>query len=379
VFLALLGVLIQHSQNSVAQRNQDFESLETEHYRFVFNKNAAPYAEDLAGVADEMVQKMSVYLDAEAPPKIQTDLTANTSHIAGLAVHNRIRMRLRRVALDPENRFVLAHETAHVFQSSEARRRFKKVNSSVNFFIEGMAQHVAYHVEPDEKQQRINWVVGAVAADRHDIKFADMVDAEGFRERFDPELHYTLGDLWVNTMVEICGEDSLGKMLDIVGSDDAVLSLSGVAFWRQHLQRIPCELEDINFRFAERIKEINESDEAKAIPSTRSINVRADETDSNIVWLDVTVNNAFDVDADGIPIRGRDYLLRVKNGASLSRGLDITVDGYPQSADTPELVSYRLRRDQLSGNRFEYQIGYIGGFDYRSVFDVWQKAAIPRP
>ena len=378
LFIGLLAFLLDHSSKTVAQRNDAFDTLETEHYRFVYQSAAAPFAEELAENADDMLQRMANYLNTDPPPKIQTDLTANTSHIAGLAVHNRIRMRLRRFAQDTQNQFVLAHETAHVFQSTVSQRRLKKVNSSVNFFIEGMAQQVAFEIVPDEQRRRLNWVVGAVAAKRHDIEFTDMVDATAFSEKFDAELPYTLGDLWVNTMTEVCGEESLGEFLKIVGSKESVLALRGVPFWRQHLQRSPCELEDINFRFRERIETINQSEEAKAIPNTQSVNLRLDESDADIIWMDVTVENPFPIDGDGIPVSGKDYMLRVRSGAALARGLDSTISGFPQSTNTPEVVSFRLSKAQLGDTRFQYQIGYLGGYDYRSVFDTWKSSAVPR-
>jgi len=378
LFVGIIGFFLQNSSETVAKRNEAFDTLETQHYRFVYQTNKAQYAEELAAGADEMLQRMADYLNVETPPKVQTDLTASTSHIAGLAVHNRIRMRLNSIERDTRNQFVLAHETAHIFQSSVSNRRLKKANSSVNFFIEGMAQHVAFEMLPNENRRQLNWIVGAVAAERHDIDFNDFVDTKTFAEKFDAELPYTLGDLWVNTMVEVCGSDSLGKFLNIIGSKDSVLSLQGAAFWRQHLQRIPCELEDINFRFQERIDNINESDEAKAIPSTQSVSLRLDETDNDFVWMDVTVENPFPVDDDGVPLGGKEYLLRVRSEASLSRGLDDTVSGFAQSVDTPEVVSFKLSKAQLKDNRFQHQIGYLGGYDYRSLYDEWKSATVPR-
>jgi len=269
IFLGLVGYMLETTNASVQARNEAYDTIETEHYRFVHEKNSAPYAEELADIADDLMLKIASYLNSEPTPRVQTDLTADTSHIAGLAVHNRIRMRLRRIPQDEENRFVLAHETAHVFQSTISNRQLKKVGGTAQFFIEGMAQQIAFTVQPDEARRNLNWIVGAVSADRHQIEFSDLVDSKTFSERFDAELPYTLGDLWVNTMVEICGESSMGDFLRIVGSDDAVTALRGVAFWRQHLQRLPCELEEINFRFRERIKRLAESEAAKEIPATR--------------------------------------------------------------------------------------------------------------
>jgi len=329
----------------VSQRNEAYDSIETNHYRFVYDKNAAPYAEELAAYADGMLNDIAEYLNVDVPPMIQTDLTARTSHIAGLAVHNRIRMRLRRLLNDKENKFVLAHETAHIFQSSATNRRLKKAGSSVGFFIEGMAQQIAFTVAPDEQRRQLNWVVGALAADRHDIDFNDLVDAQALATQYDAELPYTLGDLWVNTMTEVCGDESMGNFLKIIEADDAVLSLQGVAFWRQHLQRLPCELEDINFRFNERIDEIVASDIAKAIPATQSVKIRLDETD--------------------------------ESGASLSRTVDEVITGYPQTADASNVITFRLNKNDVSNNRFQYQLGYAGGFDYRPVFDEWQNAVLP--
>lgn len=378
LFLGLIGGLKQHSDTTVAERNEAYDTLTTEHFRFVYLNNAAPYAEELAAGADDMLLRIAEYLDATPPPMIQTDLTANTSHVAGLAVHNRIRMRLRRVTGDEQNRFVLAHETAHVFQSDMSNRQMKKVDSSLNFFIEGMAQQVAYTVEPNERERNINWIVGAVSADRHDIDFTDLVDSQAFGQKFDAELPYTLGDLWVNTMTEVCGHDSLGKFLTIIGADDAVLSLRGVDFWRQHLQRIPCELEDINYRFGERVDEIVASDAAQAIPSTQSINLRLDENNADVIWMDVTVENPFDLDNNNVPAAGKDYLLRVKSGASLALTIDNVITGYPSSPENPELISFRIPRAQITTARFQYQVGYQGGYDYRALFDEWQNAAVPR-
>jgi len=378
LFVGLIGFLLNHSNNAVSARNESFATLETDHYRFVYDKNAAPYAEELSQYADGMLNDVADYLNAETPPMIQTDLTARTSHIAGLAVHNRIRMRLRRIAQDTENQFVLAHETAHIFQSSATNRRLKKAGSSVGFFIEGMAQQVAFTVAPDDDRRQLNWIVGALAADRHDIDFNDLVDGQELARKFDAELPYTLGDLWVNTMTEVCGHDSLGKFLEIIASDDAVLSMQGIAFWRQHLQRIPCELEDINFRFKERIDEIVASDAAKAIPTTVSVNVRLDENQEDIFWMDVTVDNAFETDSNGTPVAGSDYMVRIKSGASLSRTVDEVILGYPESADSPNVVSFRLQKNQVINDRFQYQVGYAGGFEYRPVFDEWQNAALPR-
>ncbi len=378
VFLGLMGGLMQHSQQRGAQRDAAYDTLETEHYRFVYFKSAAPYAEELAADADDLLVRVASYLNSDTPPIIQTDLTSNTSHVAGLAVHNRIRMRLQRFAQSTENRFVLAHETVHIFQSFVTDRQLKKVNASANFFIEGMAQHVAFAVEPDDTRREINWLVGALAAHRNDIKFTDMVDTAGFAEQFDAELPYTLGDLWVDTMVEVCGPDSLGKFLTIVGADDAVLTLRGVAFWRQHLQRLPCELEDINFRFQQRVDELATSEAAAAIPETRNVTIRADEDDADVYWMDVTVNNGFAIDSDGIPTAGQDYLLRLKNTASLARGIDSTIMGYPKSKDEPNVITFRLSQSRIQQNRFRYQLGYVGGYDYRAVFDKWQSATLPR-
>jgi len=272
LFLGLLGVMVFQSNQIVAQRNANLAIIETDQYRFVHTENSTLFAEELAARADDMVLEIAAYLNTEPPPKIQVDLTSNTSHIAGLAVHNRIRMRLNQIPQDIENRFVL-----------------KKASSSVGFFVEGMAQQIAFTIEPDPKRRKINWLVGAIAAERQEIKFRDMVDAPKFAERFDAELPYTLGDLWTNTMAEVCGDESMGDFLRIIAADDAVLSLSGVSFWRQHLQRLPCELEDINFRFGERIKTLANSDEAMQVPETRSVIVRADENDADTVLLTVNV------------------------------------------------------------------------------------------
>jgi len=54
------------------------------------------------------------------------------------------------------------------------------------------------------------------------------------------------------------------------------------------------------------------------------------------------------------------------------------VVGYPRSKDDPSKISFRLSRAELGPNRFQYQVGYLAGYDYRSVFDEWQNAALPR-
>ena len=80
-----------------------------------------------------------------------------------------------------------------------------------------MAQYTSFEVVPEVARRDSNWQLAAISWQRQNIEFNDLIDEAGFSERFDPELHYSLGDLWTRAFVTTCGESAMGDFLRASG------------------------------------------------------------------------------------------------------------------------------------------------------------------
>jgi len=72
-----------------------------------------------------------------------------------------------------------------------------------------------------------------------------LIDESSFSQRFDPELHYSLGDMWTAALVDTCGESILGDILRAAGRDGAPLGLPATLFWRDTMREVRCELDTV--------------------------------------------------------------------------------------------------------------------------------------
>lgn len=212
-FVMATGYMVGMMQSSAGgDAGVGIVKLKTEHYSFSYRESDEDAMRELESFAEPDYAALVELLGTNVMPVIQTDMTSDSSHALGLASWKKIRMILTTAdEVDPLYRRVLSHETAHVFQTVESEHAFSKVSNSVNFFIEGMAQYTSFKIVPDEASRESNWLVSSVSWKRHNIKFAQLANRRAFAALYDPEMLYGIGDIWVEAMAQVCGQESIGN------------------------------------------------------------------------------------------------------------------------------------------------------------------------
>jgi len=346
----------------------DLKVVETKHYRFVYNPVREPTVEFLQEHADVDLQMLADLLNTDANTlHIQADLTSDSAHAAGLAQWKKIEVNLDSFETDVEQRRVLSHETAHVFQSVLSNRRINNHGNAAKFFVEGMAQQLSFTVLPLVDARSQNWSNAAVAMSRQNIRFEDLIDATTFATKFDAELVYSIGDLWAESMVSVCGIESFGDWLRAIGRPDAATDIPALLFWNDSMQYINCDISAVNRAWHALAEEILASVDQQLYPEFSNIAVTQDVESNTIL---ITAN----VSSDG-PLNFR---IRVSDPIAFGKVIDPIFNGriLNQGSDEPIQVEYRIPRRVVSGSRFQFQLGFVAEAGARIFYDRWQSASI---
>ncbi len=367
-FLLMAMLLLgQVMQSTVQQENLATEELNTDHYHFVFRSSDQSRAENLAANAERDYQQLRTLLNATQEPVIHVDMTTENEHAAGLAQWKTIKMGLS--GADSPERYarVLSHETAHVFQSVESNRAFRRYFNSTRFFIEGMANYVSFEVVPQDQTRKQNRDIAAVSWHRQDIEFADMANSSAFTARFNAELVYSLGEIWSEGLVEACGIDALGKVLRAAGRDGAPQGLSAQGFWRNTLQSISCELEVVNAVWKNKLQRRFDGIDQDLFPVIDDMVAR--EVDDNVV-VTASVPLSSQLPASWFALRVAKASKSVAAVDSFFKAASVVVE---QDA---KLVSFVVPGGVFDENRFRYQLGYQIASDSRIYFQPWRSGSV---
>lgn len=350
------------------------------HYRFVYNVADAVSVDYVQTHAEQDLKKLGEILGVTSLPNIRVDLTATSEHAAGLAKWKKIQMDMTSFNENISQRRVLSHESTHVLQAVESDRALSRYFGATRFFIEGMAQYTSFIIVPEQQRRTSNWEIAAVAWDRQNIRFDDLIDDSAFGSRFDPELYYSLGDLWTVALVDTCGQSVLGEFLRAAGRKEAPKGMSATRFWRDTFQHIGCELELVNANWRKQMRTVLESVEPSAFPTFDNIVVTRDAT-KDIVRIEARVNvdDSHDSGAEStLPDR---YLIRVASDTQLAASVDPVSRGQLTSVNVGQDLEWRVVFEvpgiQVPRTRFRYQIGFAPYIDSRYFYAEWQSGSAP--
>jgi len=358
-------------QTNIDQAQSEIDFISTEHYEFSYRSSMSGAMEKLEPFVEEDYRALAELLGSTSNPVISTDMTSDSEHALGLAAWKKIRMvLLSEDEVDPLYRRVLSHETAHVFQSVESDRALSSAGNSVGFFIEGMAQYTSFNIVPDPIARESNWIVSSVSWQRHNIRFDHMANRTVFDSLYDPEMLYGIGDIWVDAMARACGQSSIGDFLRAVGRDNAPPHLSGVTYWRNHLQHIGCELEEVNNQWRKQMQDIADNRTTGAFPIFENVNVTRDAVTELIT---IKADLAED-EVGGLP---QLFYVRVKSEAKLANTVSPVLNGRLTVEGDKASVEFTVLPRLIEGNRFSYQLGYAPLPDSRSYYDRWRSGSVP--
>ncbi len=365
-----MSTLIQTKSNELSSAELGYE--QTEHYNFAFALKDTAAMEALLEYAEDDYDALATMLSAQERPVSQVDMTSESEHALGLATWKKIKMIIGSTdEVNPLTRRVLSHETAHVFQSVESQRNLSKQGGTVGFFIEGMAQYTSFSIVPDEPARNSNWLVSSIAWERQDINFDQLSNRFLFEELYDPEMLYGIGDIWVQAMSDTCGTNSIGDFLRATARDDAPQNLSGSQFWRISLQHIGCELEQVNDRWRQLMKEVIEKRSGEGVfPIFSDVSITR-APDSNAVRISAAV------EAEDDPELPTQFYIRIRSEARLASAVSPVIRGKLVSSNEGSRVEFSIVPRLVRGNRFDYQMGFTPLPGSRNYYDRWRSGSIP--
>jgi hypothetical protein len=385
-FLILSGVLVFQIQRGTGTApDQNVKVVATDHYRFVYHASKTKVVNYIVEHAEADLSELADLMGVDELPRIRVDLTAQSEHAIGLAKWKKIQIDLDGFVSDVSQRRVLVHEATHVLQAIESNRAMADNYNAVKFFIEGMAQHTSFEVVPETGRRQSNWELASVAWKRQNIEFNDLIDAANFSQKFDAELHYSLGDLWAGALADVCGDSSLGDFLRATGRDKAPRGLIPGVFWRHTMQVIDCDLDAVNANWREHMSSLHSEVDENNYPEFSEISIRRDSSTKSIKISTTLVPGGTreSSSASGagslvkrefsVPER---YVIRVGNVTSkLVAGVDHTFRGRLINDEVGARVEFIIPDHVVPKSRFRYQLGYTPSRDSRYYYESWRRGA----
>lgn len=372
--LAVAVIVLQSRDISLARGNNQLATINTQHYRFVAPPDSRQSMDYIRQYADQDYRQLTDLLNTDERPTIQTDMTSQSRHALGIANWKRIYMNLSASQTDREYRRILSHETAHIFQSVLTEGSLSKHAGSAKFFTEGMAQYTSFEIIPNPELRESNWQLAAMAWERLNIEFADVVDFANFVQRFDENLVYSLGDVWAQALVDSCGEKILGDILRTVGEEGSALLLTGESFWRHVLAQNTCDLGDAVDRWIAILKSINQRVDKQLFPVFAEPRLTKDSL-ANRVHVKVAVSLLDNA------VKPERFMLKVQSAAKFSGSSDPVFLGRisekPQSnADDTIEVTFVVPESATENATLRFQLGYVPNSGERVYFSRWQQMQI---
>ena len=398
-FVALSGVVMLQVQDGTgAGSDQSLQVDETEHYRFVYLASKVEVVNYIVEHAENDLSKLADSMGVTDLPRIRVDLTAQSEHAIGLAKWKKIQMDLDGFENDVSQRRVLVHEATHVLQAIESNRAMADNYNAVKFFIEGMAQYTSFAVVPETVRRQSNWELASVAWVRQDIKFNNLIDAAGFSQKFDAELHYSLGDIWTGALADTCGQSSLGDFIRATGRDKAPKGIPAGVFWRDTMQVIACDLDEVNAAWREKMLTIYNGVDKSTFPEFKDISIRRDDVSNSIKMVaslaavngqaesEVSVSGpaalsnslSQSVDADSQEfVTPDDFVVRIANSTSkLAAGVDHTFRGRLVKDGSFDKIEFVIPDFVAPTGKFRYQLGYTPTSESRYYYEAWRRGGV---
>ncbi|MFK8080311.1 MAG: ABC transporter permease [Granulosicoccus sp.] len=386
-FLILAIVLVYRvGVETGSAGSADLKVATTEYYRFVYPASREDTVQYMLEHADADYVMLGNLLGVEQLPRIRVDLSAQSEHAAGLATWKKIKMDLNAFEADVSQRRVLSHETTHVLQAVESDRALTRNYAAVKFFIEGMAQYTSFEVVPEEARRDSNWQLAAISWQRQKIEFDDLIDEAGFSEQFDPELHYSLGDLWTRAFVSVCGEEALGGFLRAAGRPDAVKGLPAAIFWRDTAGQIGCDLDTVNEQWRQQMQELHASIDQSHFPAYTDVVVTRDEQTSQIVITaslsayvpnDSARGNQPENESIAGMVLPERFIVRVgATSGRLAASVDPVYRGQLVEEQGATKVRFVIPASVVSGSRFRYQPGFSPFEGSRYYYESWKRGSV---
>jgi len=292
--------------------------------------------------ADTIFERVQKNLGVTKSPAAVIDLTDNSDTHAGTARWKKVRINQSELRHPDQFEMVFAHEITHVFSDIESNRRLFSREDS-HFFIEGIAEWMEYKVT--DRNPTYSRQLAAIAWQRFGLQFKDLMSRDDFGARYDADLAYYIGEVWVSALENSCGSDAPGDLLRSIGEINSSYDLAGVQFWRNRLQHIGCDLSQVNSHFNTLIE--NTGMRSNSAPAITGSVVSSDESKIQLILVLSDVETGATIDAKRwVYIGYRNSEDDIKEATSYLSA-EINANG----------ATVSIPRKNIRGNQFQIQLG----------------------
>lgn len=339
---------------SNAEAGAKLQVIQTEFYQL------SHYSEDLARAqllqrdADDLSTRVQALLGINLTGKIVADLTDTSEQHLGIAGWKKLRIRRSALYDAAERSHVLVHETAHVLAGLGSDRRMKDHLEETGFFNEGLAEWASYKILGLQEQRKALQILAATAWQRLDLQFDDLIAASRFSQRYDENLVYAIGEAWVTSLAEACGEAAPGAVIRAI-AELGETKFRGRDFWQAALRKANCSFSAVNARFGRLMKDYGAH--SKSVPIVRGGVAR------------VEGKLKFTLQLEGAAAaKPYEVIVRVRKNAQVAQG-----KAYSRRTDiaTGESGEIIIPDAVFSGARFQYQLGVVFIEGQRPYFGRW--------
>jgi hypothetical protein len=335
-----------------------FARHETTRYEFLYRKAQQEQTAPLLGVADEVHDAVAEFFEAPpSPARIVVDLASPVvPHAAGQTNWTKIRMPLTPGQDLAEQRLILGHETAHVFIEQLSDGRLASHFNAIRCLHEGLATHVEQQLFAAEEEHAQNRRSVAAAWARGRVPFEMLCDNEKLGRARDPNLAYTLGEVFVRELVETHSQASAANLLRAFARPEAPAGLIGTALWRDTMQAA-----EIDF---DRVVAAYEGTCAKLAEEEQEFVERCPRLSA------------------GVSVEGAEIVLRPKfEGTAPGEMICLVEVAGPLLNETPALEqradgSFTLARNRVSKPTLRYLLGWRTKETRLPVFEPWVEAVV---
>lgn len=337
-----------------AENSQTLQSINTANFVIFHYAQDQEPAHLLSTEAEPLLQEIKELLGASEIAKTQVDLTGESPNHLGIAGWKRLRINSSSLVNAEERHHVFVHELAHVIAAQQSDGMLDDHSNYTKFFNEGLAEWVSFELLGLEENRNALFIQAATSWQRLDMKVEDFLYWTEFSKYYDETLVYALGSVWLTALVDTCGKQAPGKVLNAMARPDAPQRLQGIQFWQDLLNNANCDLNIVNNRFNLMMDQLNTLE--SIVPFLTS----AVTSNTKTIEFDLMLG-------DGSSPTYKVYI-RARDNASVGPLGTYTETLIIEAGKSAHLSFSRLG---LSGKTFQYQLGveFIPG--QRPYFSRW--------
>ncbi len=342
-----------------------FQRHETRDCEFLFRATQRQDAEQLWSVADQVCDEALEAFGGQGRWKgrLIVDLSAPVaSHAAAQTDWTKIRFPLDG-RLPPDARpHVLRHEVTHVIIEQLSDGQARKHFNAMRAFHEGMATHVetrGAHSDYAREERKRHHQAAALAWSRGPVPLDELLMADDLGRRRDEFLVYPLGLVWVESLIEIGGNEMPALLLQTLRAKPPKPGREGREVWQHLFAQTGHSWERAEAIYENRMAELVKQHQ-KLIDSLPRLTAQVKKNAGNVLLIP---------SPNAAPAPGFSLICIVKPRFGLlpqRERLELTPEG-----------QFRLTDELQAKGRLLYMLGWRHEDERMQVFEPWTELTLP--